>query len=335
MRIEDTGTGMVLTQNITDKTGAILLEKGITLTENHIQHLKHLGLSTIQASHPLSQTLKRTIAPGLREELADCFKGLFQLKAADVLNFFPPAAVVNRLHPTIDKVISEVAGLMDDMATLNLRQPFQTLEEHAANVCLLSVATGLYLHFDVQTLHELALGSLLHDLGKSMQPLEAHAKAYLHTIYGHELIMRCGLGTTIARIAAEHHETYSGTGYPKGLSSRNIHPLSRLVTITNYYDCSLNRDGLSVNYRQELFESMLSDNENRFDQNLVRAFWDTVPVFPSGSLVRLNTGQLAYIVRNNTHFPLRPMVRIVEDVASFDIDLAMKLNLTITELILE
>ncbi|HWQ60730.1 MAG TPA: HD domain-containing phosphohydrolase [Negativicutes bacterium] len=335
MRIDDAGAGMILTQDVVDDRGNLLLEKGITLTRSYIARLKRMGVDSLCVSDPYAESLKqvKVISPVLRTELTTCFTELFHMKAADILNFKPPAAHMTKINTVVDKVIDETAGQLDQIVNVQVRQPSEDETQHAVNVCLLAVVTGLYLKFERNILRELALGALLHDLGKSMLPLGDSDKAFLHTIYGRELILRSNLSSAVARIAAEHHEMFDGSGYPKGLTAKDVHPLSRLVCIVNYFDNAMHESDSDEKPRQETFESLADGGNRLFDLNLLRAFLNTAAIFPVGSLVRLNTGRTGYVVANRVHFPLRPVVRIIEDYGHTDLDLVLKPNISITGLI--
>lgn len=326
---------MILIQDVTDERGNLLLEKGIALSKSYISRLKRLDIRAILVFDPYAESLKQkqVISHQLREELTQCFTELFRMKAADILNFKPPAAHLHKLNSVMESVIEEASAEQDQVVNIQVRNPNEDETQHAVNVCLLSVVSGLYLKFDRQMLRDLALGALLHDLGKSMLPLGDADKAYLHTIYGRELLLRSNLNTVVARIAAEHHESFDGTGHPKGLSGKDTHPLSRLVAIANYFDVTLTESVNSRTPRQDIIEEMMAGGNTLFDLNMLRAFLNTATVFPVGSLVRLNTGRRAYVISNKVHFPLRPVVKIIEDAGSTEIDLLTRPNITIIEFI--
>ncbi|MDR7866954.1 MAG: HD domain-containing phosphohydrolase [Sporomusaceae bacterium] len=335
MRIGDAGAGMVLTQDVVDERGNLLLEKGITLTRSYIARLKRLGVEGICVFDPYAESLKqaKVVSSALRAELRECFSALFQMKAWDILNFRPPAAHMQRIGLAVDSVIDEAAGQLDQIVNVQVRQPSEDETQHAVNVCLLAVVTGLYLKFERSILRDLALGALFHDLGKSMLPAGDQDKAFLHTIYGRELLLRSNVSVAVPRIAAEHHETFDGSGHPKGLPAKDVHPLSRLVCIVNCFDNAMNESEQSGKSRQAIIDGMVAGGNRLFDLNLLRAFLNTAALFPVGSLVRLNTGRTGYVVANRVHFPLRPMVRVIEDYGHTDIDLVLKPNIVITELI--
>ncbi len=335
MRIEDAGAGMVLTQDVVDERGNLLLEKGISLTRSYIARLKRLGVEGISVFDPYAESLKqaRVIGPALRTELQECFSTLFQMKSWDILNFRPPAAHMERVGAVVDSVIDEAAGRLDQIVNVQVRQPSEDETQHAVNVCLLAVVTGLYLKFERSILRDLALGALFRDLGKSMLPVGDLDKSFLHTIYGRELLLRSNMAAAVPRIAAEHHEAFDGSGHPKGLPVKDVHPLSRLVCIVNHFDNVMNASEQGGESRKEIIDGMVANGNRVFDLNLLRAFLNTAALYPVGSLVRLNTGRTGYVVANRVHFPLRPMVRVIEDYGHTDIDLVLKPNIVITELV--
>ncbi|MDT8902960.1 HD-GYP domain-containing protein [Anaeroselena agilis] len=335
MRVDDAGAGMVLTQDVVDERGNLLLEKGITLTRTYIARLKRLGVENICIFDPYAESLKQAtvVSPALRTELRECFSTLFRMKSWDILNFKPPAAHMHRIGSAVDSVIDDAAGQLDQIVNVQVREPSADETQHAVNVCLLAVVTGLYLKFERSILRDLAFGALFHDLGKSMLPAGDQDKAFLHTIYGRELLLRSNVSAAVTRIAAEHHEAFDGTGHPKGLAAKDVHPLSRLVCIVNHFDNAISENERSGESRQEIIDGMMAGGNRLFDMNLLRAFLNTAALFPVGSLVRLNTGRTGYVVTNRAHFPLRPVVRVIEDYGHTDIDLVLKPNVVITELI--
>ena len=59
---------------------------------------------------------------------------------------------------------------------------------------------------------------------------------------------------------------------------------------------------------------MLKRNDgSQFDQHLVRRFVQLIGIYPVGNLVRLDTGEIAVVLRVNPDDPYRPQVRVVLD----------------------
>lgn len=336
MDIKYAAPGMVLAQDITDEAGTLLLEQGITLTASYLRRLRQLGIHdiAIHDSEAAALQAQHAIPPELRTELSLCFQALYRLQTSRLTSSKLTTLYFRQIDKVLNQVVHETASQMLGIVNTQIRQPTADDMAHAVNVCLLSVITGLYLKWPRQMLQQLALGALLHDIGKSIlidaQQLSSHK---LHPLYGRDILLRNRQDPLIARIAAEHHEWFDGSGYPLGLSAKEIHPLSQLVAIANFFDATMHRAERSGTPRQEVLEIMLACGNKQFDLTLLKAFIHTVPLYPVGTLVRLNTDQTAYVVRNRPHYPLRPCIRLRDTDMPEEIDLVCKPTLTIVEVI--
>lgn len=346
MLISEIKAGMLLARDIIDDHGNLLLEKGITLTEYYITRLKQLGLTSIPIYDPYAAELKKhsVISPEVREELLLCFRSIFHRKSQDILNSGLKTVYLKQIQHTIGQVIDETEKNLGQIINVQVRQPGEDEVDHAVNVCLMVVATGLYIKLPRPVLMDLALGALFHDLGKLVMPTAQGPAAdhgRLHPIYGQQLLIKNKVGAIVARIAAEHHERYDGQGYPSGLAGKEIHPLSRLVTIANHFDNTMNAAAKTGTSRSAIIEDMLANGNTIFDMYLLRAFFHTTPIYPVGSLVRLTSNQLAYVIKNKVRFAATPTVQIFDRGLfagpgdSQIIDLSMRPGLSITDVIAE
>ncbi|WP_425059113.1 hypothetical protein SCACP_37780 [Sporomusa carbonis] len=348
MLISEIKAGMVLAKDIVDAKGNLLLQQGIALTEYYITRLKQLGLSNIPIYDAYASELKKNtvVSPGLREELTHCFRSLFNIKSHDILNPRLRTMYLKQIQAVVGKAIDETGENLPQIINIQVRQPSEDEVGHAVNVCLLSVITGLYIKLPRPVLMDLALGALFHDLGKSIVPTidgpgTDHSR--LHTVYGQQLLLKNKISSIAARIAAEHHEHYDGQGYPSGLSGKKIHPLSRLVAIANYFDNAMTAASKTGAKRQNILDDMLAGGNTQFDMYLLRAFFQTTPLYPVGSLVKLNNNKIAYVIKNKTRFTTTPTVQIAgwktgaSGLAVTDdiIDLAFQPNITIVDVVAE
>lgn len=340
MRVENAKAGMVLARDLTDPAGKLLLEKGITLTEAYIHRLKQLEIPHVYVTDPYADSLRPpdVITASLRTELLDCFTYIFKATTDQFLQSEQRSVLFRRLTAATDTTITHLEQQMPQIMNYQIRQPSADESNHAINVCLLSVITGLYLKMPRPILRDLAMGALLHDIGKNIIPLTTDAYVSgedLHTSLGYQFLLKAGVGKTVAGIAAQHHEHYDGTGVPARLVGQAIHPLARLVAIANRYDLDVTQAMLDGTPLHEISERMMSAGNTLYDLNLLKAFFHTVVVYPVGAQVRLNTGQTGYVINNRMHFPLRPTIRLLnkQGQAEMDINLVYRPTLTITELI--
>ncbi len=120
---------------------------------------------------------------------------------------------------------------------------------HSVNVCTFAVALAQQLGFhDQQFLHELGMGALLHDVGKSrisdrilnkrgaLTPIEFEIMKK-HPKWGIEILNETGLVETASHYAVlQHHERGDRRGYPKGLSLDEMHLYAKIVAIVDSFD---------------------------------------------------------------------------------------------------
>lgn len=327
---------MVLKQDITDERGNLLLEKGAILTESYLARLKQLGFRQLKVSDPYAASLKSqpAIPDALRQELVNCFEGLMIMRWNQAQSTKLRYMYFQKVDTVVKQVISHLDAHIPDIINMPVRQPSEDEISHSVNVCLLSIVTGLYLRFPPNILSDLAIGALLHDIGKGALPEKVVDNAYTHTLYGRDLLLANKFNPTIARIAAEHHERPDGAGHPMGLIGKDTHPLSRIVAIANFFDQAISLEKKNQLSRQEIVESMMVNGNASFDLNMLRAFFQTIAVYPVGSLVKLNSGKLAYVLKNRARMPLRPCVELA-DSSRLEIDLSFQPSITIEQLVEE
>ncbi len=211
---------------------------------------------------------------------------------------------------------------------------------HSVNVAILSIALGSSVSNDARFLSTLGTGALLHDIGKMMVPLEVLNKTTPlsteewgiirhHPIYGAENIMLTpGLDKAAAIMVLEHHLRYDLTGYPalRGVSRQHIS--SRIVAVADAYDAMTSRRAYSAARRRDEAVGVLARNAGAaLDPDLVRLFVAMLGLYPPGSVVRLNTGEIAVVVAPPASEAQLPRVRIVADesgavVDGFEVDLS-------------
>lgn len=326
---------MVLSEDIFDDRGSLLLENGIPLTNTYLARLKRLGIPRLRVFDPYAASLKPPLLPaGLWQALTVYSQTLLTLKWQS-LNMQQRYLYLQRLNTLVTEVISHLESQLPAIINLPVRQPTEDEVSHAVNVCLLSIITGFYLRLPAAVLSEIAVGALFHDIGKTALAEKVPlADRYLHTIYGRDLLLSNKLSPIAARIAVEHHERPDVKGHPYGFSEKYIHTLSRIVAIANYYDRAISRENEMQVSRQEMVESMLASGNVAFDLVTLRVFSQTIAVYPVGCLVKLNDSRLAYVLKNKARLPLRPRVELA-DASRTEIDLALRPTITIAQLIAE
>lgn len=213
------------------------------------------------------------------------------------------------------------------MLTTQLKDIDRNSWHHSMNICVYSISLARHLNLRDDEMLTLGLCGLLHDIGKTRIPqvilckktkLDADENEILrsHTTLGHNIIMSFpgGLSAVIAEVAHNHHERINGKGYPSGLAGTQISPYTRIITIANMYD-TLTSDSVWAKGKNhfEAIDIMLSKSRTHLDETLLKAFIQCIGVFPTGSAVEMNSGEIGIVVEINQQKKLRPKVMLLSD----------------------
>lgn len=235
------------------------------------------------------------------------------------------------------RAIQNIVDLMlqDEAAILgltNLRCHDQYTHNHSVNVALLSMALGNRAGYSKLDLADLGLAALFHDIGKCAISLEILNKPgefteeewrimRSHPVEGVlTLVALRGLGHIPGRMASasfEHHMNFDASGYPQLAVPWTQSVSSRIITIADCYDAMTS----SRVYRREpmspakVLNAMFNKAGTSFDPTLLKLFVNCVGIVPIGSLVVLDTAELAVVLRPaaDKADAERPLVRIITD----------------------
>jgi HD-GYP domain-containing protein (c-di-GMP phosphodiesterase class II) len=120
-------------------------------------------------------------------------------------------------------------------------------EGHCERMITFSLRLGFEIGLGTEALRDLELGTLLHDVGMigvaddillKPEPLTESEWSAIrkHTIYGHEILRGIPFLEGAARIVAEHHECWDGSGYPRGLRGEEIDIGARILAVVDAFD---------------------------------------------------------------------------------------------------
>lgn len=136
------------------------------------------------------------------------------------------------------------------LSILNQMDP--VTKRHSENVASLVCRIGEYLHLNSRTIINLTMNAYLHDVGKLMVPPEILNKPdkltdeefeviKTHTTKGYEICMKNPELRPFAQVALCHHEALNGTGYPNGLTKKQIPFPAQVVRVADEYDAIVHK----------------------------------------------------------------------------------------------
>src|SRR5262249_34524413 len=136
-----------------------------------------------------------------------------------------------------------------------------------------------------------------------------------HTVDGAEILRETPEVPTLAPVVAfEHHLRIDGTGYPRGVTRSALNLGTMLCSIADVYDAMRSQRRYQQAFPTDRILAVLKRNDGQqFDRHLVRRFVQLIGIYPAGTLVRLNTGDVALVVKAHATDPYRPQVRVLID----------------------
>ncbi|MGE5421622.1 MAG: HD-GYP domain-containing protein [Ignavibacteriales bacterium] len=316
--------GMKVARTILTADGRVLLAAGVLLNGKYIERLREMEIQSVYILDDLFNTFDNVpdvISEETRNETArmvkDSFKHLEHNRRMNV------RAVKNK----VDDIMDEILSNNDILVNLTDIRSFDDYTfGHSVNVCILSIMTAITLGYHELKLKELGVGALLHDVGKIRitkeilnKPGELTNQEFdevrLHSKHGYEILRTYEeVPLLSAHISFQHHERWDGKGYPRGLAGEEIHEYARIVAVADVYDALLAdrpyRASYSINQAVTILSRMV---DSYFDPRILAALISNIAIFPLGSVVVLNTGELGLVVDVHKSVPTRPVIRVMFD----------------------
>jgi putative nucleotidyltransferase with HDIG domain len=211
---------------------------------------------------------------------------------------------------------------------------------HMVNVSVLTMGQARGLGIDGPLLREFGLAALMHDIGKVRTPIEILNKPdrldekeftimKRHVLDGAEILRQTPDVPTLAPVVAfEHHLRLDGSGYPTGVSRPSLNVGTMLCSIADVYDAMRSQRGYQQAFPTDRILEVLKRNDGQhFDRHLVRRFVQLIGIYPVGTIVRLDTGEVGVVQRVYAPDPYRPHVRVLIGREGARLDLPYDINL--------
>lgn len=259
----------------------------------------------------------------LRDEVEEQVKN--KIKDILELHIYQQTEGLQQIAETAQNIMSDI--LEEDEVVekvYDVRERSADIYEHSLQVCTIATLIGLKLGLTNKQVYDISVASLIHDLGLrylvvryedqdiNLLPAKDQEEYKKHPIYAYTAIKNeTWLSENAKEIVLNHHERKDKSGYPLGndLVSR----MTQIVGVCDEFDeliCGIGKARVRVH---EAINNIRNYSGIWFDADIVSAFLQLIAVYPFGSKVRTNRGELGIVMRQNPHFPERPVIRIVED----------------------
>lgn len=231
--------------------------------------------------------------------------------------------VQESINPLIESVFKnkEAVG-----ALLRLKESGDYRFEHGVSMAAWAAILGRQIGLHGDELETLAVGCAMCDVGMTQLPAEMLGQANqlsegqqriirAHPTMGAELVADSkNVNYEVLGIIENHHERMDGSGYPRGLEGAAIPLLARIAGLVDAYDAMITpRPWAPARTSHEAAQELLDAKGSKFQDALVEQFIQAIGLFPTGTLVELNTGEVAIVTRQNETRRLKPEIVVVLD----------------------
>lgn len=205
-----------------------------------------------------------------------------------------------------------------------LRSSDQYSYDHALDVSVHLMVFARFLGLSSTTIEQVGIAGLMQDIGKIDIPAEILNKPdnltdeeYLliqsHVASSLEMLLgQATFPNHILEVVASHHERADGSGYPRRLKGERISFHGELAGLVDTY-CAMTRDrayGAAIS-SQKALESLIRMRGTKFREPVVDQFIQCIGLYPLGSLVELNTGEVGVVIQQNQVRRLKPRLMIL------------------------
>lgn len=339
VRTSSLKVGMKIDQSIIDKTGRILIARGTVLDAYLVEGLKRLGINGVYIREGKDEEVVRPVADV--QMSVEAKKKIEQLTVNDRTRVNLSESVKKRVQEGIaylysntnaedfadasKSIASELLKAIDDNAALAvdismLKVSDEYTFKHSVDVATMSMVVAKQMGLTQEEVFDIGISGLLHDIGKSKIPPEILNKPgkltdeefaimKQHSVYGYNILKaNKEIKDTIKLAVLQHHEKINGQGYPMGISSPQICPFAKILSVIDIYDALVTKRPYKEAFSQRDAVEMLMAMTYELDMDALKGFLSSVILYPVNCIVQLSNGETARVVENYKESILRPKV---------------------------
>jgi HD-GYP domain-containing protein (c-di-GMP phosphodiesterase class II) len=232
------------------------------------------------------------------------------------------AANLRKMNSIVQTLVDNILDNRDAILGLtSIKMYDEYTFAHSVNTSILSVSLGTFLSFEKSQIAALGVAALMHDIGKVKVPHAVINKpgklteeewelVKRHPVEGALMLSEIPSVSRLAMVAAFEHHQHGG--YPKVDGPLTLHPFSQIVSLADAYEALT---AARVYYSSQMSPDgavriLLAKRGTTFNSVLVKAFVNMIGIFPIGTLLKLDTGEIG-LVLHQTRDLIRPRVLIL------------------------
>jgi HD-GYP domain-containing protein (c-di-GMP phosphodiesterase class II) len=334
--------GDVTTRLLERKIGGLVFRRGVTLNEllalldvlaQEPQAVEADGgpqhaLASRQVEHIETRSVVDEEEKNLERQAQEVYSGALAIVANVFheirLGRVPKAAEARKLVTRIGDLILRDRDVLLGLTMLKNYDDYTY--NHSVNVCILCLALGERLTLDGEQLVQVGIAGLLHDIGKTSLCLELIRKPgkltqqefeeiKRHPQAGAKILKRmAGVHPEAVLAVLQHHLRYNRSGYPRLPDNVRASPLSYVVAIADTYDALTTVRSYQPQHQpRDALDVMAALAGADLHPDYLKIFVEMLGIYPVGTLVRLDSNEIALVVRMNPQYPTAPRVKLLFD----------------------
>ena len=297
----------------------VFLYKNTILNKRYIEKLKNLDIQYVY----IQDNITEEEVAVLKKEIEE--KSKSKVKEVILKHSYSNGNDLKILSQTADNIITNILEEEEVIENIyDIKERSADVYTHSISICVLATLVALKLGLDKERVHDIGVGCLLHDLGLRYMMIEYAdqdidtlsdkelVEYKKHPVYGYTALKNENwLSKKSKEIILCHHEKIDGSGYP--LHATEISVDTKIVSVCDTFDEMICGIGCKRMKIYEAVEYLKSFKNILFDGKIVDALLEFTAVYPSGSVIVTNQGEIAVVIKQNKGFPERPIIQITRD----------------------
>ncbi|MCJ8510639.1 HD-GYP domain-containing protein [Rhizobium lemnae] len=222
------------------------------------------------------------VATALMQGINDVYSVFDQLVAGKEFDLEKTRSVVR----TLEEVATRSTSALIQMTRLRKKDTATYL--HCLSVSTLMMRIGQLLRLKEQTILELGMAGLLHDIGKLFTPSQILVKTgsltpeerriiQSHPDVGYDILRSNGIDCElILEVCRNHHETLDGKGYPRALKAPEISLAVRIGTVSDVYDALTSTRPYKKPWTSKEALDWMYERNDQFDRKILHRLMEAV-----------------------------------------------------------
>ncbi len=206
------------------------------------------------------------------------------------------------------------------------REAVSSLAQHSINVATIAIKIAIGMKLEREKVVEVGISAMVHEVGMVKIPNEILTKkseldaSEIEIIKQHPIHGRKVLEVLkeeypfLPEVVVQEHERWNGGGYPFGLKEDEIHTYAQILGLAVTFIALTHHRHYRDNFiAYKAIQSIIERRNKDFSAKMIKVLIDVISIFPVGSLVKLNDGSVARVKQTSKQYPIRPVIKLIQN----------------------